>query len=135
MSERPLTTAVGGLRQVPVPDPVAGEYLLLALRLDQHLPGTVDGFFGPAELKARVDMEQLRAPARLVDDAVALRARLDTEVADPARRHWLELQVAALETLARIRAGEPIPYLDQVRGCFSITPARRPDARLAAAGS
>ena len=35
---RPL--AVGGERQVPVPDPIARDYLLLGLRLDQHIPGS-----------------------------------------------------------------------------------------------
>ncbi|MEO5964285.1 MAG: hypothetical protein ABIR11_02375, partial [Candidatus Limnocylindrales bacterium] len=127
------TTAVGGVRQVPVPDPVARDYLLLALRLDQHMPGIVDGYFGPADIKAKADMEQLRAPARLAADAHELRARLAPEVDDPARRHWLDLQLIALETLGRVRAGEPIPYLDQVRGCFGMTPARRPDARIEAA--
>ena len=130
------TTAVGGTREVPVPDPVARDYLLLALRLDQHLPGTVDGFYGPAELKARVDMEQLRPPARLAEDAAALRDRLASEVPDDApRRAWLDLQLVALETLARVRAGEDIPYLEQVRRCFAITPTRRPDARLDAAAA
>ncbi len=129
------TTAVGGTRDVPVPDPVARDYILLALRLDQHLPGIVDGFFGPAALKAQVDMEQLRAPRRLADDAAALRGRLDAEVTDAARRHWLDLQLVALETLARVRAGEDIPYLDQVRRCFAMTPSRRPDTRFEAAAS
>jgi hypothetical protein len=133
---RSRTLAVGGTRQVPVPDAVARDYLLLALRLDQHLPGTVDGYFGPAELKARVDMEQLRSPARLAEDAVALRERLDAEVPDdPARRHWLDLQLVALEALARARAGEEIPYLEQVARCFAITPTRRPDARIEAAAA
>ena len=129
------TTAVGGTRDVPVPDPVARDYILLALRLDQHLPGIVDGFFGPAALKAQVDMEQLRAPTRLADDAEALRGRLGAEVTDAARRHWLDLQLVALETLARVRAGEDIPYLDQVRRCFAMTPSRRPDTRFEAAAS
>ena len=129
------TLAVGGTREVPVPDPVARDYILLALRLDQHLPGTVDAFYGPAALKAQVDMEQLRAPARLADDAAALRARLEDEVADVPRRHWLDLQLVALETLARVRAGEDIPYLDQVRRCFAITPSMRPDTRLEAAAA
>ena len=48
---------------VPVPDPIARDYILLGLRLDQHIPGLVDGYFGPADLKAAVDMEQLRSPA------------------------------------------------------------------------
>ncbi len=127
-SER--TPAVGGERQVPVPDPVARDYLLLALRLDEHIPGLVDGYFGPASLKAQVDMEQPRAPRRLAEDAAALRARLDAEVPEPDRRHWLDLQLVALETQARVRAGEAIPYLDHVTACFSFTPQRRPDQRF-----
>ena len=59
---------------MPAPDAIARDYLLLGLRLDQHIPGIVDGYFGPADLKAQVDMEQLRSPARLRDDAIALRA-------------------------------------------------------------
>ena len=59
--------AVGGERQVPVPDAIAGDYILLGLRLDQHIPGLVDAYFGPADLKAQVDMGQLHSPARLAE--------------------------------------------------------------------
>ena len=127
--------AVGGTRMIAAPDDVARDYLLLALRLDQHLPGTVDGYYGPADLKARTDMEQLRPPSRLADDAAALRDRLPAEVADPARRHWLDVQLVALEMLARVRAGESIGYLDQVSRCFAYTPSRRPQARFDEASS
>ena len=88
----------------PAPDPIARDYILLALRLDQHIPGLVDGYFGPADLKATVDMAQLRAPARLRADAAALRDRLPAEVTEPDRRAWLDLQLVALETQAA-RAG------------------------------
>ncbi|HEY4188809.1 MAG TPA: hypothetical protein VGM28_00180 [Candidatus Limnocylindrales bacterium] len=125
--------AVGGTRDVPAPDDVARDYILLGLRLDQHLPGTVDGYFGPAELKARVDMEQLRSPARLAADATGLRARLATEVPDPDRRAWLDAQLIALETLARVAAADPVPYLDQVERCLALRPERRPDAAFEAA--
>jgi len=83
-----LVPAVGGVREVPAPDPPALDYLLLALRLDQHAPGLVDAYFGPADLKARVDMENRRPAARLADDAAALRGRLGDEVEDDARRAW-----------------------------------------------
>ena len=73
---RTLVPAVGGTRQVPEPDPIAEDYLLLGMRLDQRIPGLVDGYFGPAALKARVDMEQPRAPARLREDALALADRV-----------------------------------------------------------
>ncbi len=123
-------SAMGGTRSVPPPDPVAHDYLLLALRLDQRIPGLVDGYFGPANLKATVDMEQGRPPARLRDDAVALRDRLAAEVADDDRRTWLDAQLVALEIQAAALAGEPLPYLDHVECCFAFRPPRRPDTEF-----
>jgi hypothetical protein len=122
-----MTLAMGGTRTVPVPDPVARDYLLLALRLDQHIPGLVDGYFGSADLKAQVDMEQLRSAAALRDDAVALRERLAAEVSEPDRRAWLAAQLVALETQAGALAGEALPYLDHVARCFELEPPRRDD--------
>ena len=133
--DRPRTMAMGGLRDVPVPDPIARDYLLLALRLDQHVPGTVDGYFGPADLAAQVTSEALRTPARLAQDAAELRARLAAEAREPDRRHWLDLQLVALETLARVRAGEAMSYLEQVHRCFAHFPARRPLERFEAAAA
>ena len=74
MTAPPETTlAVGGERRVAVPDPIARDYLLLCLRLDQLAPG-LSTATGPADLKAAVDQEQLRPPSALADDAAALRA-------------------------------------------------------------
>ncbi len=125
-----LVPAAGGERQVPAPDAIARDYLLLALRLDQHIDGLVDGYFGPAELKALVETEQLRSPARLADDAAMLVARLPNEVEDDARRDWLNAQVVALKTQAAALAGDSLPYLDHVSRCFAWTPSRRDDARF-----
>lgn len=116
MSDR--VPAMGGVRTVPAPDPVARDYLLLALRLDQHRTGLVDAYFGPADLKASADMDALRSPARLAEDAVALRHRLPNEVEDPERRAWLDAQLVALEAQARASAGEVIPYETLVARCF-----------------
>ena len=130
-----LVRAVGGTRVVPAPDPVARDYITLALRLDQHIPGLVDGYFGPADLKATVDMEQLREPARLRDDATALRDRLATEVVDGDRRAWLDAQLVALETHAGGLAGETLPYLEYVARGFAYTPPRYPDSIFEAAAA
>ena len=127
--------AVGGTRSVPPPDAIARDYLLLGLRLDQHVPGLVDGYFGPAELKAIVDTEQLRPPARLREDAQALRDRLDADVIDPDRRDWLDAQLVALETQAAALAGATLPYLEHVERCFAYAPPRRPDAAFEEAAS
>jgi hypothetical protein len=120
--------ALGGERDVPAPDPIARDYLLLALRLDQRIPGLVDGYFGPADLKAQVDMEQLGLPGRLVDDATELAKRVDTEVDDPARRAWLRAQLVALGTHARAQSGSELPYLEHVARCFDAAPVRRDEA-------
>jgi hypothetical protein len=127
--------AVGGSRTVPAPDAIARDYILLGLRLDQRIPGLVDGYFGPAALKAQVDLEQMRPVASLRDDAVALRARLAGEVADPGRRAWLDAQLVALETHAAALAGEPLPYPEHVARCFGYVPPRRPEAEFEAAAA
>jgi hypothetical protein len=118
---------MGGERQVPAPDPIARDYLLLALRMDQRKPGLVDGYFGPAALKAQVDMEQLRSPARLVGDARDLLRRIPDEVDAPDRARWLTAQARALEVQAMALAGTPLPYLEHVERCFDFRPGRRPD--------
>ncbi len=132
---RERTMAVGGQREVPVPDPIARDYLLLALRLDQHLPGLVDAYFGPADLKAQTELEPERSPARLAEDAAALRDRLAGAVTDDGRRTWLDLQLRALETQASVLAGHDLPYVEQVTRCFAWTPVRRDDAVFHAAAA
>ncbi|HEU4672383.1 MAG TPA: hypothetical protein VFS32_05735 [Candidatus Limnocylindrales bacterium] len=122
------TVALGGERTVPVPDPIAAEYLLLALRLGQRIEGLVDGYFGPADLKARTDMESLPAPASLVADAERLRERAAAGVAEADRRDWLDRQIVALETHARRLAGERLSYVEELRRLFDWQPQRREDA-------
>lgn len=130
---RTLVPAVGGSRQVPAADQIAEDYILLGLRLDQRIPGFVDGYFGPAELKARVDMEQLRAPARLREDAIALAHRVATDVAEPERRDWLTAQLRALEAHAAGLAGETLPFDELVTRSMGFAPPRRDDAEFRAA--
>jgi hypothetical protein len=122
------TVAVGGHRRIPVPDPIAHDYLLLALRLDQHISGLVDGFFGPAELKARADIEELHEPRRLVEDAARLLERIAADDLPADRRDWLAAQVVALRTHAESLAGHSLPYLEHVQRCFAWSPVRREEA-------
>ncbi len=129
------TLAAGGSRRIPVGDGIARDYLRLALRLDQHVPGLVDGYFGPADLKAEVDVGQLRPPARLAADADALIARLPDEVDEAQRRDWLAAQLVALRTQAAALAGDELPYVEHVTRCFAWTPVRREDALFDAAAA
>ena len=134
-TDRERVPAVGGQATVPAPDPIARDYLLLALRLDQLIPGLVDAYFGPADLKARVDLEQQAPPARLLDDTRALLARVHGEVDDLPRRRWLTAQLVALETQTRSLAGDPLPYRDHVARCFDFEPQRRSESLFAASAA
>ena len=117
------------------PDPIARDYLLLALRLDRLIPGLVDGYFGPTGLRAQVEAENPPPAARLREDAADLRARVEAEVGEPDRRRWLVAQLVALETQARALAGDPLPYLEHVTACFDFTPERTDEVVFEAAAA
>jgi hypothetical protein len=91
------------------------QYLELCLRLGRHIDGLVDAYYGPAEIAERIDAEELREPATLIEDAGGLLASVDDD--------WLRAQLVGLETVARKLAGEEIPYEDEVERCYGVRPA------------
>ena len=118
--------AVGGTRTVPEPDAIARDYLLLGLRLDQQVPGLIDAYYGPASLKAEVEIEPKRSAASLREDAASLRARVADEIDAPDRRTWLTAQLVALEAQASVLAGDTLPYVDLVAQGLRLRTAPRP---------
>ena len=96
----------------------AESYLQLGLRLGRHVDGLVDAYYGPPELKQQVDVEELVPAEQLALDGAAL---LD-ELPDG----WLRDQVAGCTTYARVLAGEPISYSDEVEGCYGVRPTLTP---------
>jgi len=109
-------------------------YLELGLRLGRHVDGLVDAYFGPPELQARVNAEEPRPAPSLVADADALLAELreDCEL-DATRRAWLDDQLSAVATYARVLAGEELAYADEVERCFGVRPHRVPESTFQAA--
>ena len=100
-------------------------YLELCLRLGRHVDGLVDAYYGPAEIKERVDAEELRDPAILATDAASLLESTN----DP----WLGAQLVGLETVARRLAGEEISYEDEVERCYGVRPEWTPEESFEAA--
>ena len=121
-------SGVAGERQILAPDPIARDYLLLALRLGKLLPGVVDAYFGPAELKAQVDAEAPWTWTKMREDASRLEARLPREVPDPDRRRWLQAQRVAFEAHALMLAGDPLPYPDYLACLFDLEPEPMPES-------
>src|SRR5206468_5705200 len=102
-------------------DPVTS-YLELCLRLGRHVDGLVDSYYGPPELRQRVEAEELRAPSALATDAASLAGSLDG--LDEGRRRWLQAQLRGLETVAGKLAGDEIDYEDEVERCYGVRPER-----------
>ena len=94
----------------------AARYLELGLRLGKHVDGLVDAYYGPPELKAQVDAEELIPAEQLAGDADALRDELPDG--------WLRDQVNGCATYAHVVAGDAISYSDEVEGCYGIRPTK-----------
>jgi hypothetical protein len=94
----------------------AERYLELGLRLGKHVDGLVDAYYGPPELKERVDAEGKLDASQLAADGDALLE----EVGDS----WLGDQVQGCATYAHVLAGERISYSDEVERCYGVRPSR-----------
>jgi hypothetical protein len=104
---------------------VVERYLRLGLRLDRHVEGTVDAYFGPPELAAEVRAAPPVDTAALAADAEALLGEIEDS--------WLRDQVAGLHTFARVVAGETLPYGEEVERCYGVRPRRTDEAAFAEA--
>jgi len=98
----------------------AERYLELGLRLGRHVDGLVDAYYGPLELKAQVDAEDVVEASQLADDAGVLLGELPDG--------WLRDQIRACETYARVLAGEKVDYADEVEACYGVRPELTPIA-------
>jgi len=94
----------------------AERYLALGLRLGKHVDGLVDAYYGPPEIKERVDAEEKLDAAQLAVDGDALLAELDDS--------WLADQVQGCATYAHVLAGDEISYSDEVERCYGVRPTK-----------
>jgi hypothetical protein len=104
---------------------LAERYVRLALRLDRVDEGVVEAYYGPADLKAAVDVGSRPAAGDLVAEAEELHA----DLADG----WLRDQVRALRTRAGMLAGETWTYTAEVESCFGVSPTHTTQEQLEAA--
>jgi len=122
---------------VTEPTGVVEGYLELGLRLGRHLDGLVDAYYGPPELRRRVDAEPEQPLPVLVDDAAGLIGELDGGGGEPAldagRRRWLRAQLVGLHTTARKLGGANLGYADEVASCYGVRPQPVPEDVFAGA--
>jgi hypothetical protein len=114
---------------------IVTRYIELGLRLGRLLGGMVDAYYGPPELRARVEAEPTPEPTKLVADAKRLLADLDAGDGDldAHRRRWIHGQSRGLLVSARRFAGDTIGFVDEVEQCYGVRPTRVSEDELALA--
>ena len=78
------------------------DFLLLALRIDKHIKGYVDFYFGPERLRQIVDYESLTAPNTLLNGSNNLLKQLGTRDFDKKRIRYIEKLLVAMKTSIEI---------------------------------
>lgn len=114
----------------PTIDALGAEYLTLGLELERLVPGFVDAYMGPDDLRTRANAGPTLDPAALLDRAERLATSVRISDYDDNRKEFLRAQIAGLITSCRKLAGEEIGYIDEVSASFDITVAYTPDESL-----
>jgi len=112
----------------PTLDPVARHYVTLAFGIERHLPGYVDAYHGPAEVREEALAGDAPAPAALLDAARALAMKIAEADIPETRVGFLTSQAEAMIATCRQLAGEELSYRNEVKACFDIEPVKTPEA-------
>lgn len=116
-------------------DDLGRNYVLLVLRLEKHIPGFNDYYYGPADWKERVDAEEKISTEELRRETAALLAALDRVGGRTERRHWFRKQLIALDTNLRQLEGEKFSIADQARLLYDLNVTPPAKEELDAAGA
>ena len=96
------------------------EYVRLGLRFDRLESGFVDAYTGDRRVRAAVEDEPAPTPQGLRDQARALLGELRAADLPADRAGFIRGQLTGLECSARKMAGEPVPFLEEVRSYFQV---------------
>jgi hypothetical protein len=126
------SAAVGrgdSVKQKPELDAFGREYARLSFAIEHHVPGFIDAYLGPDDLRAALDPGPTGYPQAyaLVTATRELLARIPMLDATEGRKGYLTKQVEAMLTTARRVAGEELPYREEVRLLFDIEPVATPE--------
>ncbi len=114
-------------------DEIGRAYVALALRINEHFPGYVDAYIGGEETRQAILAYGPRSIADLREDADRLASRIAGEPLPEPRKTWLARQVEAMRAMLARLDGEVLPFREETRLLFDITPERVPEEEFAAA--
>ena len=100
----------------------AKSYICLGLRINKHIDGYVEHYYGPPELKKMVDIEEKLSPISLLKNYQDLEKTLPNQGFEQKRYKFLSKTLTAIETTLRMLKGEYLPYLEQSEKLFDMEP-------------
>ncbi len=96
------------------------DFLLLALRINKHIKGYVDFYFGPQKIRQIVDNESQTSPNKLLRDSITLIQLLGAQGYDKERERYLEKLLTAMKTSIEILNGTEISIKDQFVNLYDV---------------
>jgi hypothetical protein len=96
------------------------EFLLLALRIDKHIKGYVDFYFGPKKLRKIVDNEAITSPKKLLLDSKTLLEQLGSQGYDKKRERYLEKMLIAMRTSVELLSRIEISFKEQFLRLYDV---------------
>jgi hypothetical protein len=103
-------------------DDFAKKYLSLGLRINKHINGYVEHYYGPPDIKRKVDLEDKISPKVLLKAFYDLYKQLEKQGFEVNLFKFLDKTFIAIETILRKLNGDNIPYLEQVEKFFDFIP-------------
>ncbi len=98
------------------------DYLVLGLRIGKLIEGYIDAYYGPQELKEKVDNEDKKSPKNLIVTCKNLRKELPNQSFIEERFKFIKRILESMETSLEIISGVEIPFLEQVYRIYDIKP-------------
>src|SRR5918994_3342773 len=98
------TAAAGrdeSVAQQPELDAFGRDYARLSFAIERHVPGFIDAYLGPEDVRAALDPEQMATQSALLAAARDLLARIPALDASDGRTGYLTKQVEAMLATAR----------------------------------
>ena len=96
------------------------DFLLLALRINKHIKGYVDFYYGPEKLRQIADNEILTSPNKLLKDLIAINYQLGAQGYSKERERYLEKLLTAMKTSIEILNGTEISIKDQFMKLYDV---------------
>jgi len=96
------------------------DFLLLALRIDKHIKGYVDFYYGPEKFFQIVDNEAITSPNKLLVDSNSLLNKLDLQGYHIKRERYLEKMLTAMRTSIELLNGIEISLKDQFLKLYDV---------------